>query len=271
MITQRIGRAGHWLLYKLVDAIAATGVHPNVLTFTGLVINIWAAVLFAAGRFPAAGVVMLLASVFDMTDGRVARAQGRVTTFGGFFDSVIDRYSDLVLYLGLLVYYARVNRFFYAVLVGVAMAGSVMVSYARARAESLIPSCKAGFWERPERIVLLILGALGNRIAPALWLLAIGPNISVIQRIVHTWNEIQAGHLVDVVPRQTAAEFPAGAPLPGDPDVGRAAPRLEEPAPAPAAAAPAAPRSFGAAASQSRSDSGASADLTLHPAKPQGD
>jgi CDP-diacylglycerol---glycerol-3-phosphate 3-phosphatidyltransferase len=265
MITRKIGEAGHWLLYKLVHAIAATGVHPNVLTFTGLVINIWAAVLFAAGQFPAAGVVMLLASVFDMTDGRVARAQGRVTPFGGFFDSVIDRYSDLVLYLGLLVYYARVNRFFYAILVGVAMAGSVMVSYARARAESLIPSCKAGFWERPERIVLLILGALGNRMAPALWLLAIGPNISVIQRIVHTWNEIQAGRLVDVVPRQAAAQNPAAAesaPVPAS-NSASSAPATVAPAPAPSVRA--------AAASQSRSESPAGADLTLHTVKPQGD
>ena len=282
MITEKIGKAGHWLLYKVVDGLAATGVHPNVLTFTGLVINIWAAVLFAAGRFPAAGVVMLLASVFDMTDGRVARAQGRVTTFGGFFDSVIDRYSDLVLYLGLLVYYARVNRFFYAILVGVAMAGSVMVSYARARAESLIPSCKAGFWERPERIVLLILGALGNRVAPALWLLAIGPNISVIQRIVHTWNEIQAGHLVEVTPvgarlgglaaptaSESAVPTAAGdAAAPGS--AGTAEPAPFSAGVAPRAPAPA-PSARAAAAAQSRSDSPAGADLTLHPAKPQGD
>ena len=261
MITEKIGKAGHWLLYKIVDGLAATGVHPNVLTFTGLMINVWAAVLFAAGRFPAAGAVMLLASVFDMTDGRVARAQGRVTTFGGFFDSVIDRYSDLVLYLGLLVYYARVNRFFYAVLVGVAMAGSVMVSYARARAESLIPSCKAGFWERPERIVLLILGALGKRMAPALWLLAIGPNISVIQRIVHTWNEIQAGRLVDVIPRTVAPDAAAAiAPTPAT-AAGEAPSRT--PLPAPAARA--------AAASQGRAESGAATDLALHTAKPQGD
>lgn len=261
MITEKIGKAGHWLLYKIVDGLAATGVHPNVLTFTGLMINVWAAVLFAAGRFPAAGAVMILAAVFDMTDGRVARAQGRVTTFGGFFDSVIDRYSDLVLYLGLLVYYARVNRFFYAILVGVAMAGSVMVSYARARAESLIPSCKAGFWERPERIVLLILGALGNRMAPALWLLAIGPNISVIQRIVHTWNEIQAGRLVDVIPRVVAADAtPAGEPVSALAADGTP-PRT--PLPAPAARA--------AAAAQGRVDSGAAPDLSLHPAKPQGD
>ncbi|HUJ40492.1 MAG TPA: CDP-alcohol phosphatidyltransferase family protein [Candidatus Acidoferrales bacterium] len=258
MITEKIGKAGHWLLYKIVDGLAATGVHPNVLTFTGLMVNVWAAVLFAAGRFPAAGAVMILAGVFDMTDGRVARAQGRVTTFGGFFDSVIDRYSDLVLYLGLLVYYARVNRFFYAILVGVAMAGSVMVSYARARAESLIPSCKAGFWERPERIVLLILGALGNRMAPALWLLAIGPNISVIQRIVHTWNEIQTGNLVDVVPRAVAAGAAGTAP---------AAASAGEPLPATADAARAA---RAAAASPGRSDPGSTAELSLHP-KPQGD
>jgi phosphatidylglycerophosphate synthase len=263
MITEKIGKAGHWLLYKIVDGLAATGVHPNVLTFTGLMVNVWAAVLFAAGRFPAAGALMILAGVFDMTDGRVARAQGRVTTFGGFFDSVIDRYSDLVLYLGLLVYYARVNRFFYAILVGVAMAGSVMVSYARARAESLIPSCKAGFWERPERIVLLILGALGNRMAPALWLLAIGPNISVIQRIVHTWNEIQAGRLVDVVPRVPSADAPVGT-LPNPEPSGRDASPISAPVAAP-------PATRAAAAAQGRADSGTTPDLSLHPAKPQGD
>jgi CDP-diacylglycerol--glycerol-3-phosphate 3-phosphatidyltransferase len=206
MLTRTIGEACGRLLDKIVGVLAASGVNPNVLTFTGLVINIWAAVLFAAGRFPAAGGVMLLAGLFDMVDGRVARAQGRVTRFGAFFDSVIDRYSDLVLFLGLLVYYARINRFAYAVLVGVAMAGSVMVSYTRARAESLIPECKAGFWERPERIVLMILGALGKRMAPVLWLLAIGPNITVIHRIIHTWREMQAGHMVEVTPAERAAE-----------------------------------------------------------------
>lgn len=215
MITRVIGEGGRWLLDRIVNGLAATGVHPNVLTGVGLVINLWAAVLFAAGRFPAAGGVMLLAGVFDMVDGRVARAQGRVTSFGAFFDSVIDRYSDLVLFLGLLVYYASVNRFRYAVLVGVAMAGSVMVSYTRARAESLVPSCKAGFWERPERIVLMILGALGNRMAPVLWLLAIGPNITVIHRIIHTWRETKAGNLVEVVPVHVPPEAPAAATAPG--------------------------------------------------------
>jgi CDP-diacylglycerol--glycerol-3-phosphate 3-phosphatidyltransferase len=200
MVTRKIGEACRWLLYKIVYALAATGVHPNALTFFGLLINIWAALLFAQGSFRAAGGVMILAGLFDMVDGRVARAQNRVTEFGAFFDSVIDRYSDLVLYLGLLVYYANISRNRYAVLVGIAMAGSVMVSYTRARAESLIPSCKGGFFERPERIVILIIGALADKIAPALWLLAIGPNLTVIHRIVHTWRETQKGNLVKVVP-----------------------------------------------------------------------
>ena len=214
MVTRKIGEALRWVLYKIVHGLAATGVEPNFLTFLGFLINLVAATLFARGNFPAAGGVMILAGLFDMVDGRVARAQGRVTRFGAYFDSVIDRYSDVSLYFGLLIYYANVSRFRYAILVGVAMAGSVMVSYARARAESLIPECKAGFWERPERVVLLILGALSNKMAPALWLLAIGPNITVIHRIVHTWRETKVGHFVEVVPvtqPESAAENSADA------------------------------------------------------------
>jgi CDP-diacylglycerol--glycerol-3-phosphate 3-phosphatidyltransferase len=87
------------------------------------------------------------------------------------------------------VYYAPVNRFTYAMLAGAAMAGAVMVSYAKARAESLAPTTEVGFWERPERLVLMILGALTNRMEVALWILAIGPNITVIHRILHTWKQ----------------------------------------------------------------------------------
>ena len=99
-------------------------------------INIWAAFLFAAGSFRWAGVVVIGAGLFDMVDGRVARETNRVTRFGGFFDSVLDRYSDLALFMGLLVYYASINRFFYIVLTAIVMTGSVMVSYTRARAEN---------------------------------------------------------------------------------------------------------------------------------------
>jgi CDP-diacylglycerol--glycerol-3-phosphate 3-phosphatidyltransferase len=124
-----------------------------------------------------------------MVDGRVARATGQVTTFGAFFDSVIDRYSDVALFFGLLVFYSRANRFFYVVLVAFVMTGSVMVSYTRARAESLIGHCKVGFMERPERIVLVIIGALFNRMAPVLWVLAAISTITVIHRIKFTYEQ----------------------------------------------------------------------------------
>ena len=135
------------------------------------------------------GVVVICAALFDMVDGRVARATSQVTPFGGFFDSVMDRYSDLALYMGLLVYYASINRFFYIVLTAIVMTGSVMVSYSRARAENVIPKCKVGFLERPERIVLIILGALGNRMAAVLWVIAVLSNLTVIHRMLYTWQE----------------------------------------------------------------------------------
>jgi CDP-diacylglycerol--glycerol-3-phosphate 3-phosphatidyltransferase len=163
-----------------------------MLTAIGLVINAVAAVLFAQGSFGWAGFVVVLAGLFDMVDGRVARVTNTVTPFGAFFDSVIDRYSDMALYIGLLVYYARAERFLYVVLVAVVMAGSVMISYTRARAESLIPTCKVGFLERPERLVLIIIGALWNRMAPVLWIIAVLSNITVIHRILYTWQHTRS-------------------------------------------------------------------------------
>lgn len=192
MLTRRIAQPFEWLLRRIVGGIAATGVPPNLLTWFSLLLNLWAGILFGAGRFAAAGGAMIVAGFFDVVDGPVARKQGRVTTFGGFLDSILDRYSDLILYLGLLIYYSQVNRFAYACLAGIAMCGAVMVSYARARAESLIGSFEVGFWNRPERIVLMILGALTNRMPLALWVLAIGPNITVIHRIIYTWQRTKA-------------------------------------------------------------------------------
>ncbi len=187
--TRAIGIACNKVILLIVRALALSKIHPNVLTFLGLLINGVAAVLLASGKFFTAGLVMLAAGIFDMVDGRVARQTNRVTRFGGFFDSVLDRYSDLVLLMGLLVYYASINRFFYVVLTAVVMTGSVMVSYTRARAECVIPQCKVGFMERPERVVLLIIGALFNRMAPVLWVIAVLSNITVIHRMVYTWQE----------------------------------------------------------------------------------
>ncbi len=193
MYTRLIGKGSRWLLAKIVRGLAATGLHPNFLTLLGLVVTIWAAVLFAKGEFRWAAGVVFLAGFLDMADGQVARKQGRVSTFGAFFDSVVDRYSDMILYMGLLVYYAMIGRFFYVVLAAVAMAGSFMVSYARARAESLIPACKVGFMERPERLVLLIIGGVFNRMAPVLWLIAVLSTVTVIHRTIYTLQEIAAG------------------------------------------------------------------------------
>jgi CDP-diacylglycerol--glycerol-3-phosphate 3-phosphatidyltransferase len=186
VITRKIGDTLGQVLDAIVRGFAASGVNPNFLTFIGFGINLLAAYLFAYGYFRWAGATIILAGIFDMADGRVARLEGRVTPFGGFYDSVMDRYSDLCLLIGLLIYYGRINRFFYVSLVAVAMIGSVMVSYSRARAENVIPSCKVGFLERPERVVLIIIGALFDRMAPVLWLIAVLSNVTVIHRIVYT-------------------------------------------------------------------------------------
>jgi len=114
-----------------------------------------------------------------------------VTRFGAFFDSVVDRYSDAALFFGLLVYYSRGGRFFYVVLAALAMISSIMVSYTRARAESLIGTCKVGFMERPERLVLLIIGAVFNRMAPVLWVIAVLSTITVAHRIYYTWQQTE--------------------------------------------------------------------------------
>ena len=187
MLTRTLARYLSWPIGRLADLLAATGIPPNVITWSALVANLWAGILFAAGRFAAAGGMMILAGLCDLLDGPVARRQ------------VLDRYADLILFLGLLIYYVHVNRFTYAFLVGAAAAGAVMVSYAKARAESLVPGQGVGFWERPERLALMILGALVNRMPSALWILAIGPNITVIHNIVDTWQQTERGRrsLVD--------------------------------------------------------------------------
>src|ERR1700681_1212550 len=187
--TRAIGVACNRVILLVVRGLGLSKIHPNVLTFLGLLINIAAAVLLAAGRFRAAGFVIIGAGLFDMVDGRVARETNRVTRFGGFFDSVLDRYSDLAVLVGLLVYYASINRFFYVVLTAIVMTGTVMVSYTRARAENTILRCKVGFLERPERVVLIILGALLDRMAAVLWVLAVLSNLTVIHRMIYTFQE----------------------------------------------------------------------------------
>ena len=150
-----------------------------------------------------AGLVIIGAGLFDMVDGRVARQTNQVSVFGAFFDSVMDRYSDVALFFGLLVHYARGQRLLYVVLVAFVMTASLMVSYTRARAEALIGTCKVGFMERPERIVLVIIGALFNRwgvMAPSLWVLGLLSTITVIHRIRYTYLETERRKLAPLAP-----------------------------------------------------------------------
>jgi CDP-diacylglycerol--glycerol-3-phosphate 3-phosphatidyltransferase len=199
--TGEFGRGSGWLLQKIVNGLAISRISPNALTFIGLCINIAAALFFGFARgdhavryFVYAGLTIIGAGVFDMVDGRVARQTGQESVFGAFFDSVLDRYSDVAIFFGLLIYYARGNRLFYVGLVAFVMTASVMVSYTRARAEALIGQCKVGFMERPERIVCVILGALANKwgvMAPALWVLAFFSTMTVIHRIRYTYLETE--------------------------------------------------------------------------------
>jgi len=192
MLTRTIGRYLSWPIERVAWLLARTGIPPNVITWSALVINLWAAVFFAAGRFRAGAGLMLLAGLGDLLDGPVARRQNRVSLFGGFLESILDRYADLMLFLGILVYYVSVNRFLYVVLASIAMAGAVMVSYAKARAESLVTVGEVGFWERPERLVLMIVGGLFNRMSLVLWIIAVGANVTVIHRILRTWTQTKS-------------------------------------------------------------------------------
>ena len=187
--TRVIGIAANRIIRLIVRGLALSKINPNVLTFLGLVINIGAATFLAVGSFRTAGLVIIFAGLFDMVDGRVARETNRVTRFGAFFDSVLDRYSDIALLVGLLVYYGTINRPSYVVLTAIVMAASVMISYTRTRAENIIPTCKVGFLERPERVVLLIIGSLFDRMAPVLWVIAVLGNLTVVHRMIFTYQE----------------------------------------------------------------------------------
>jgi CDP-diacylglycerol---glycerol-3-phosphate 3-phosphatidyltransferase len=193
-ISDAIGRGGKFLLGLIVSFLSRFHVNPNILTFTGVVISFWAAWNFGYGEFVRGALIVILAGLFDMLDGEVARVTHSVTRFGAFYDSVIDRYSDIILLQGLMVWYARQDRLGYVVLVGVVLMGSILTSYTKARAECLIPTCKVGFMERPERVVLLIIGGLAGRMEAVLWVLAVLGNWTVINRIYYTWEVLKADH-----------------------------------------------------------------------------
>lgn len=169
--------------------IARTGLTPNQLTLIGLLLNVIVAVVIATGEYRLGGVLLLVASAFDMLDGAVARATGAISRVGGFLDSTLDRYSEIVVYLGVLIYLLDTDDARTAsVLIVVASSGALMISYARARAEAIGYTAAVGIAARPERVVLLALFLIVGWTIWALWLLAIVTHITAITRIVHVWR-----------------------------------------------------------------------------------
>jgi CDP-diacylglycerol--glycerol-3-phosphate 3-phosphatidyltransferase len=174
-------------LRAIIGASVALGIHPNTLTLIGVLINVGAAGALGRNHFMLALVIMVVANIFDFIDGKVAHITGTQSQFGAFWDSTLDRFSDIALFLGLIYLYSNLRRTDYVMVASLGLMFSIMTSYARARAESLIEKCKVGFMERPERIVLFMLGAMFNRMAAVMWVILILSIVTVANRIHYTY------------------------------------------------------------------------------------
>ena len=193
------------IINAMVRALASAGVHPNILTTIGVFINGVCGLLFGFGEFFWAGIVLIVANLFDMLDGNVARLTGNVTKYGGFLDSSLDRLSDMFAFVGIMMFYAGnspQHSILNVFLASVGMMMSVMVSYTTARSEGLGVKANVGFLQRPERVVLLIIGALStwnwnstsyfaNRMPQVLWVLAIGSVWTLVHRMYYIWSEFR--------------------------------------------------------------------------------
>ena len=185
--TGAIGALCMFPLRKIIAACVALRIHPNTLTFVGVIVNVGAAWALGFGRFRLALVIMLIANIFDFIDGKVAHILGLESAFGAFWDSTLDRFSDLALLTGLIFLYSKLGRSDYVMVAALTLIFSIMTSYARARAESLVEKCKVGFMERPERIVLFMIGAGTNRMAGVLWVILVLSILAVANRIYYTY------------------------------------------------------------------------------------
>jgi CDP-diacylglycerol--glycerol-3-phosphate 3-phosphatidyltransferase len=176
----------------IIAASVALRIHPNTLTLIGVLINVAAAVALGLDRFGLAGIIMIVANIFDFIDGKVAHITNTVSRFGAFWDSTLDRVSDMALFLGLIYLYADLRRTDYVMIAALATLFTIMTSYTRARAESLIEKCKVGFMERPERIVLFMIGAFTDRMGAVLWVILVLSVITVANRIHYTYLVLNA-------------------------------------------------------------------------------
>jgi len=194
--TTRLSSFTHWsrqafqfILGPMAQFLVRTGIHPNVLTFSGLLGNSIGAILLAQGNFIWGGILILLMGPIDALDGATARARGELSPWGAFVDSIADRWSESVVMLGLLIHYANHAATQEMVLVMLALVGSLMVSYTRARASSLGFSAKVGVLTRLERYLVLAPALVFSHPEIALWIIAPLANVTAVQRILHVRRE----------------------------------------------------------------------------------
>lgn len=192
MISDAIGRAALAVKAGIAGVVIALGVPPNVLTLSSLVPMILAAWNLGHGRLGTAGLWLVAGGTLDLIDGAVARASGQASAFGGVLDSVVDRASDTLIFVGAVYYFHARGASVHVTLTAIALGGALAVSYARARAENVIPECRVGFTERGERIVLLILGLFLDRLPQAILLLAFLTWLTTVQRLLHAYRVISA-------------------------------------------------------------------------------
>ena len=193
MISEALGTRVRTLTLGIGEALARAGLTPNMVTTIGVLLSIVVAVVIASGNLVVGGLLFLVASGFDMLDGAVARAAGTVTKFGGFLDSTLDRYSETIVLFGVLYYLLQTSTAMTgALLVFAATTGSLLISYARARAEAAGFHASVGLLARPERVVILAIGLLFGQLLPALWILAVGTHLTVFMRIFHVWRITRA-------------------------------------------------------------------------------
>jgi CDP-diacylglycerol--glycerol-3-phosphate 3-phosphatidyltransferase len=176
-------------LHGVADPVARVllraRLQPNQLTVLGLVVSLIAAHGFAQGRLRTAAVLLAVAGLFDFFDGTLARLSGSESAFGAFLDSVVDRYSDLVVLLGIVLFYERADDFTGVFFTMLTVVGTIMTSYTKARAQSVGFGCEVGWLERPERLIILIAGAVFGLLTPAVIALAFLTNLTALQRIFH--------------------------------------------------------------------------------------
>src|SRR5947207_4211465 len=185
--TGTIGKVCMFPLRAIIKISVALGISPNTLTLIGVLINCIAGWALSQDRFILAGVIMICANIFDFIDGKVAYLTGTQSEFGAFWDSTLDRFSDLALFTGLIWLYAKLGREDFVLIATLTLIFAIMTSYARARAECLVDKCKVGFMERPERIVLFMIGAFTNRMAGVLWVILVLSILAVANRIYYTY------------------------------------------------------------------------------------